>query len=147
MPLSLRFTSEFTAGGITFNAGRFKFLVKEGRPAVPGLATGLIQVNNTGVFNLSGSTIGAIVSFTLDGTVFSETIGAAPAEGTNSLESWGLLLDQVDADPRFSVVNRSDDPTQVRGFAQITATSPNTPFEVFTDAGLGLRVEFRDVSP
>ncbi len=147
-PLSVRFSSQFTAGGITFNAGGFKFVVKEGSPGVPGLPTGLIQVNNVQVDNRLNPAIGVIISYTLDGTVFSETIAAPPpiAEGSALRIAWIDLLDQIELDARFDVVNRSTEPDRLQLRAQIIATSPNTPFEFFIDAGVGLRIEFRDIS-
>jgi len=142
-----------TGGGIAFDAGGFgpgfgipgllKMNIVEGSPPVAGLPGGLAQVNSVGVFNF-GADVGVILSYTLDGTVFSET---TIAETDNYGEAWGRLLDSVDLDARFSVLNRIDDPSRSSFGATIIRTVGNTAFEVFADVGLGLRVEFRDVSP
>ena len=133
--------------GVAFSAGGFKFIAKEGSPGVPGLTTGLTHVINAGMFNSLSPAPGTIISYTLDGTVFSETLGALPPKGSNTREAWILLLDAVDADARFDAINRVDDVDRTSLFAKIKSSSFNTPFEAFADVGLGLRIEFRDISP
>ena len=152
----IRITKVFNSGsgGIAFDgggrgpgfppAGGLKFIVTEGSRAVPGLPGGLAQVNTTGIFNLGSNVLpGVIMSLTLDGTVFSETtiaeLGAYAA-------AWGRLLDQIDLDSRFSVVNRLDESTRISQRAEIVRTVGNTAFDAFGDVGFGMRIEFRDIS-
>jgi hypothetical protein len=135
------------AVGVAQNAGGFKFLVKEGRAGVAGSSTGLLQVHGVGIGNNRNATPGATLSYTLDGTVFSEIVPAIPATGTNIRLAWIDLLAQVAADSRFEVVNVIDDVQRLSVVATITAATPNTAFEAFADLGAGLRVEFRDISP
>jgi hypothetical protein len=154
---SVRLTKVFNSnsGGIAFDAGGrgagfgvpglLKFNIVEGSPPVAGLPGGLAQVNTTGIFNLGFNVVpGVILSLTLDGTVFQETtiseIGAYRA-------AWIRILDAIDLDARFSVVNRLDELTRISQRAEIVRTVGNTAFDVFGDVGFGLRVEFRDVSP
>jgi hypothetical protein len=123
--------------------GLLKFIVREGTPPVAGLPGGLAQVNTVGVVN-RGADVGVTLSYTLAGTVFSEiTI----SETNNYRAAWGRLLDQIDLDARFDVINRLDEITRLSLRAEILRTVGNAPFEVFADVGFGLRVEFRDVSP
>lgn len=155
--LSFSTTWEYTAGGpaADFNGpveSGFKLLPKEGTPAEAGSTTGLIQVLNVGVFNLNQATPDdgtLFLSYTLDGTVFSEPVLAQPAppSAVNYAITFSLLMDQIDADARFDVVNRSEDITSTSFGAQILAVTPNSPFEHFADVGKGLRIEFRDLSP
>jgi len=152
---AIRITKVFNSGsgGIAFDAGGsgpgfgipglLKFIVQEGSPPVAGLPGGLAQVNSVGVFN-GGADVGVILSYTLDGTVFSET---TISETNNYRAAWIRLLDQVDLDARFDVINRFDEITRLSLGATIIRTTGNAAFEVFADVGLGLRVEFRDVSP
>lgn len=133
--------------GPAFSAGGFKFIPKVGRQGKPGLASGLLHVITAGVDNTLDGGVGVILSYTLDGTIFSETLIAGPPSGTNVRAAWILLMDAIDADSRFVVVNRFDDPTRTQVNAIITAATPNTPFEAFSDVGVGLRIEFRDISP
>ena len=149
-------TSPQTAGGPAsdFNGpvdSGFKLLVKEGSPAEAGSPTGLIQVLNVGVFNTSNATPddGTLeLSYTLDGTVFSEPIGTAPVSGaTNYALAFSALMDSIDLDARFDVVNRLENPTSTSFGAQILRTVPNVAFEHFADVGKGIRTEFRDISP
>ncbi len=139
--------SAVDGGGVAFNAGGFKFIAKEGSPGVPGLATGLTHVISAGTFNNFSPPSGVIISYTLDGTVFSETLAATPPAGSNTRVAWIDLLDAVNADSRFLAVNRVDDVDRISLFAQITSSSFNSAFEAFADVGLGLRIEFRDISP
>ena len=129
----------------------FKLLPKEGSPAIAGSTTGLIQVINVGVFNTGNAfpDDGTLVlSYTLDGTLFTEIVGTAPTSGaTNYALAFSALLDQIDLDSRFDVVNRLEEPTSTSFGAQILRVVPNTPFEHFADVGKGLRIEFRDISP
>jgi hypothetical protein len=155
---AIRITKVFNNGasGIAFDgggrgpgfppAGGLKFIVQEGTPPQAGLPGGLAQVNSVGVVNRN-ATVGTILSYTLDGTVFTETVGAVPPSGSNYRDAWLLLLDQIDLDARFDVINRLDDVTRLSLGATIIRTTGNSAFEVFADVGLGLRVEFRDVSP
>ena len=149
-------TWEYTAGGpaADFNGpvqSGFKLLPKEGSPAEAGSTSGLIQVLSLSVFNTSNAfpDDGTLeLSYTLDGTVFSEPVGTAPGSGaTNYGLAFSALLDQIDADPRFDVVNRTEDPSSTSFAAQVLAVTPNSPFEHFADVGKGLRIEFRDISP
>ena len=136
----------YDAGGRGFGfgvPGLLKFIVREGTPPVAGLPGGLAQVNTVGVVN-RGADVGVILSYTLDGTVFSET---TISETNNYRAAWLRLLDAVDLDARFDVINRLDDITRLSLRAEILRTTGNTAFEVFADVGFGLRVEFRDVSP
>ena len=137
------------AGGPAFNCGGFKFIPKVGREGRPGLSTGLTQVYNTGIFNTNDATDGATLSMTLDGTIFSEVISSPSPGGTGSslFIAWNDLLDQVEADSRFRVLNNRAGPQDISQGAQIASTSFNTPFEAFQDFGFGLRIEFRDISP
>ncbi len=140
------------SGGIAFDAGGrgfgfgipglLKFIVREGTPPLAGLPGGLAQVNTTGIVN-GLATVGVILSATLDGTVFTETV----AGGGSYRDTWLALLDQIDLDARFSVVNRLDDISRLSLRAQVVRTVGNTAFDIFGDVGFGLRVEFRDVSP
>jgi len=138
--------------GLAISPGMFKLLVKEGSIAEPGSPVGLTQVLNVGGFNTGFGGLPedgtAFLSYTLDGTVFSEAIiPAIPGEGTNYLVAFGKLMDAISADSRFIVTRRLEDPTDLSFGAQILATAPNSPFEHFADFGRGLRIEFRDVSP
>ena len=155
---AIRITKVFNNGasGIAFDgggrgpgfppAGGLKFIVQEGTPAQAGLPGGLAQVNSTGVINRNAD-VGVLLSLTLDGTVFTETVGAVPPSGSNYRDAWLALLDQVQLDARFDVINRLDDVTRLSLSATIIRTTGNAAFEVFADVGFGLRVEFRDVSP
>lgn len=135
------------ARGPAFSCGGFKFIPKVGREGKAGLATGLLHVVTAGVDNTTNGALGVELSYTLDGTVFSETLLAAPASGTNIRAAWVLLMDAIEADGRFNVVNRFDDPTRTQVGAQITWFTPNVIFEAHSDVGIGLRVEFHDISP
>jgi hypothetical protein len=148
---------EYTAGGpaADFNGpveSGFKLLPKEGSPAIAGSTTGLVQVLNVGVFNINQATPDdgtLFLSYTLDGTVFSEAIlpNPAPPSAVNYAIAFSALMDAIDADPRFEVVNRLEDISSTSFAAQIVAVTPNSPFEHFADVGKGLRIEFRDLSP
>jgi len=152
---ALRITKVFNSnsGGIAFDAGGrgpgfgvpglLKFNPQLGTPAVAGLPGGLAQVNTIGIVN-DAATVGVIISATLDGTVFSETV---IAEQNNYRAAWLRMLDDIDLDARFSVINVVDDITRLSLGAQIVRTVGNTAFDVSGDVGFGLRVEFRDVSP
>ena len=133
--------------GVAFSAGGFKFIAKEGSAGVPGLTTGLTHVVNTSIFHLNNGLAGATISYTLDGTVFSEILPATSPTSTNVRAAWVDLLDQVDADSRFEAVNRRDDLDRLSLFAQVKSSSFNVNFEAFADVGFGLRIEFRDISP
>jgi hypothetical protein len=136
-------------GGPAFDAGGFRLAIKHGTPAVFGRTAGLTEVKGTGAANDNNGGIGVIISMTLDGTVFSETLVAAPPPGggSNVFVAINDLYDSIDADPRFRIHNRLTDPENFRIQAQIQRLTPNTPFEAFVDVGVGLRVEFRDISP
>ena len=87
------------------------------------------------------------MSYTLDGTLFTKTVLAAPPAGTNWRVAWIDILDDIDADGRFTITNRVEDVDRLSLFADLVAVTPNSPFETFADVGFGLRVEFRDISP
>ena len=135
-------TQFFETHGLTIPSfPPFKLLVKEGTPGLRGSLAGLAQVVSFATFNVDGPFTGTEISVTLDGTVFTATVGAGGWDGAAD-----DLMDQVDADGRFDVVNRSVLPvTSFR--ADIIRTVTNTPFEFFSDTGFGLRIEFRDISP
>lgn len=155
--LNFSTTWEYTAGGpaADFNGpvqSGFKLLPKEGSPAIAGSTIGLIQVLNVGVFNINGATPDdgtLFLSYTLDGTVFSEAIlpNPAPPSAVNYAIAFSALMDAIDLDARFEVVNRTEDITSTSFGAQIAAVTPNFAFEHFADVGKGLRIEFRDLSP
>ncbi len=151
----IRITKVFNAtqSGIAFDgggrgpgfppAGGLKFIVQEGTPPVAGLPGGLAQVIGVSVVNRD-ATVGTIMSVTLDGTVFSETVISEPANYRAALTR---LLDAIDLDARFDVINRNDDDVgRFQVGATIIRTVGNTAFDAFGDVGFGLRVEFRDVS-
>ena len=135
------------ASGPATSCGGFRFIPKVGTQGKAGLATGLLHVIVAAVDNTSDGSVGVELSYTLDGTVFTEALLAAPASGTNIRAAFILLMDAIDADPRFDVVNRLDDPTRTQVVANIIASAPNVSFEAHSDVGIGLRVEFRDISP
>ena len=137
------------ASGPATSCGGFRFIPKVGRQGRPGLATGLTHVTVTGMFNNINATDGATLSMTLDGTIFSEVISNPPPVGFGSslLVAWEALLDDVDLDARFRVLNRRGTVADISQGAQIASTSFNTPFEAYQDFGFGLRIEFRDISP
>ncbi|MCK5550154.1 MAG: hypothetical protein KAI41_06440, partial [Hyphomicrobiaceae bacterium] len=133
--------------GPAFSAGGFKFIPKVGRRGKAGLTSGLLHVVNAGMDNTLDGGIGVILSYTLDGTIFSETLVAGPPSGTNIRIAFIDLMDAIDADPRFNVVNRFEDTSRTQVVAQIVRSSPNIQFEAHSDVGVGLRVEFHDISP
>lgn len=136
------------AGGVV-GPGGFKFIPKVGFAGKLGLPTGLTHVVNTQVSN-DDSAIGVELSFTLDGTVFTETLGpfaTLPDRGSNVRNAWNLLMDAIDDDARFSVVNRFDGETLISVGAQIIWSTPAVSFTAHSDVGIGLRVEFADISP
>ena len=119
----------------------YSYIVKELSPAVPGDPTGLQQVNGSGAVN-GGDTVGSHIFATLDGTVFD----SGPSGGNHRLQ-WIAVLDAVDLDSRFSVVNRFDESHRGSMGATIVDSRRNTPYEVYMDTSFGLRIQFRDVSP
>ncbi len=144
-----RTSSAGNPGGPAFEATKgfplfgLQFLVKEGSPATSGSTDGFAFIGGHSITNGDGP-IGTIISITLDGTVFEETLVAGVK---NYRAAWILLIDQVDADSRFDVVNRFDDFTFSSMGVTIVRNVKIVPVEYFTDVGLGLRIEFRDVSP
>ena len=146
-----RTSSSGNPGGPAFNATQFaplfglQMLVKEGSPPISGSTTGFAFIGGHGITN-GDAPIGTIISITIDGTLFQETVVAGPPSD-NYRTAWIALIDQLEADARFEVVNRIDDPTFSSMFVTIVRVVKNVPVEFFTDVGLGLRVEFRDVSP
>ena len=124
-----------------FPEGGFKMLTKEGSPALSGDPTGFAQIMGAGITN-GVATTGTVISYTLDGTIFSATVA-----GGDYRAAWISILDDVDLDARFDVVDRLDEPSRLSLRSTIVRTVKNAPFEFFADVGVGLRVEFRDVSP
>jgi hypothetical protein len=124
----------------------FKLLVKEGTPPVRGDLAGLAQVILTGASGLAGSfnVTGLIWSVTLDGTVFAETV-LTPGGSAEVVDAQNALLTAIDGTGNFDAVLNQESSFSFSYFIQRSVT--NTAFEAFSDAGFGLRVEFRDISP
>ncbi len=131
-------------GGPTFPP--FKLLVKEGTPSLRGSVSGLAHVINMG-FDRLGSffdVTGIRFLFTLDGVVFEDTV-LTPGGSDEVRTVLNNILAAIDADPKYDTQITTDSSTQFAFSAIRTVT--NTPFEGFADAGFGLRIEFRDISP
>ncbi len=136
----------FETHDLTHQSG-FKLMWKEGRPEQAGSSTGFSRIYTARYATQDPDfAAGQVISLTIGGSTVSETVsaGEAAAGADGVLTVLGDLVTQINGLGPYTA--ELLELTSFDARIEVRHDTPNTNYEMFIDAGYGLRLEWRQTT-